>query len=365
LNGFRENQRLILESAFITIVAWRQQPSSRVSICPAKVFCMSLNVSASSYPRLLGDVGGSNARFAWAERDDGEIADIVSYPCAEQVSLQAAIAKYLHDHGKPAPSACAIGIANPIVGDAVSMTNHHWSFSIAQLKQDLAVQRLAVVNDFTALALALPALRPEQLCQIGPGQAMAGAALAVLGPGTGLGVAGLLPAGGGSYVAISGEGGHATLAAADEQEAAVLGWLRARFGHASAERALSGPGLVNLYQASAWLAGRPAGLTTAEQVIAAARTQQDPDGLAALDLFFRLLGGFAGNLALTHGARGGVFIGAGIVPRLLPELRASRFRERFEAKGRFAHYLADVPTFAIVSAVSPALIGASRALDAA
>ncbi|MCV2360762.1 glucokinase [Paucibacter sp. TC2R-5] len=335
---------------------------------------MSLNASASLYPRLLGDVGGTHARFAWGEDADGAVADIVSYKCAEQASLQEAIARYLAEQGKPRPRACAIGIANPIVGDTVRMTNHHWSFSIAQLKQSLGVQRLAVLNDFTALALSLPALRPEQLRQIGGGSAVAGEALAVLGAGTGLGVAGLLPVGvagiasqggNGSYAPISGEGGHASLAAIDEQEAAVVNCLRQRFGHASAERALSGPGLLNLYQAAAQLAGRPAPLTSPQALIAAAREQRDPDCLAALDLFFRFLGSFAGNLALTYGARGGVYVGGGVVPRLLPELAASRFRERFEAKGRFANYLAAVPTFVIDAAVSPALIGASRALDAA
>jgi glucokinase len=325
---------------------------------------MSPNASVSSYPRLLGDVGGTNARFAWAHAAGAEIGDIVSYKCADQASLHAAITRYLGEQGKSSPSACAIGIANPIVGDVVQMTNHHWSFSITQLKRELAVQRLAVVNDFTALALSLPALRAEQMHAIGGGAAVAGEALAVLGAGTGLGVAGLLPIGAGRYAPIAGEGGHATLAAVEDDEVALLAWLKARFGHASAERALSGPGLVNLYQASAEFAGRSGGLLTPAQVTAAAREQRDPDCLAALDLFFRLLGSFAGNLALTHGARGGVYVGGGIVPRLLPELAASRFRERFEAKGRFSSYLAGVPTFVIDAAVSPALIGASRALDA-
>ena len=323
-----------------------------------------LHTPASLYPRLLGDVGGTNARFAWLNEAGAEIGEIASYPCAEQTSLQAAINKYLGDHGKSSPPACAIGIATPVVRDRVSMTNHHWSFSIAQLKAELALERLAVLNDFTALALSLPALQDFQLHQIGGGQRTPNEALAVLGAGTGLGVSGLLPTSGGQYAAIAGEGGHATLAALNAEEFAVLDWLRRRFGHASAERALSGPGLVNLYQASAELAGRTAQPLSPAQVIAAAREQQDPDCLAALDLFFSFLGSFAGNLALTQGARGGLYIGGGIVPRLLPELKASRFRACFEAKGRFAPYLADVPTYVIDSAVSPALIGAARALDA-
>jgi len=315
------------------------------------------------YPRLLADVGGTNARFAWASAPDAPLSVIANYRCADHGSLHSAISQYLRDHDRPTPQACAIGIANPVVGDEVRMTNHHWSFSISQLKAHLAVARLAVVNDFTALALSLPALPAAQLRQIGGGHSIGGEPLAVLGPGTGLGVSGLLALEDGHYVPVAGEGGHTTLAPNDEQEAAVIALLRERFGHASAERALSGPGLVNLYAAAASLAGRSTQDLTPAELIARAREQGDPLCRTAIDLFCRFLGGVAGNLALTLGARGGVYVGGGIVPRLLPELMASRFRERFEGKGRFKDYLAAIPTFVIDAAVSPALIGASRALD--
>nr|WP_316643620.1 glucokinase [uncultured Roseateles sp.] len=315
------------------------------------------------YPRLLADVGGTNARFAWVSAPGAPLSAVAHYRCAEHGSLHAAISHYLQDHGRPAPLACAIGIANPVLGDEVRMTNHAWSFSISQLQQHLAVARLAVVNDFTALALSLPALPLTQLRQIGGGQAIAGEALAVLGPGTGLGVSGLLALADGHYVPVAGEGGHTTLAPNDEEEAAVIARLRLRFGHASAERALSGPGLLNLYLAAADLAGQTAQDLTPADVIVRAREQDDPLCSTAVDLFCRFLGSVAGNLALTLGARGGVYVGGGIAPRLLPELTASRFRERFEGKGRFQGYLAAIPTFVIDSAVSPALIGASRALD--
>jgi len=321
-------------------------------------------MSSSPYPRLLGDVGGTNARFAWAAAPDAALSDIAQYPCAEHPSLHAAIGHYLQQHQRPAPRACAIGIANPITGDRVQMTNHHWSFSISELRRELAVARLAVVNDFTALALSLPALDRADLHAIGGGRAVQGEPLAVIGPGTGLGVSGLLPSAcGASPVAVAGEGGHATLAPNDDEEAAVLALLRERFGHVSAERALSGPGLVNLYTAAAQLAQQMAEPLSPAEVITRAREHGDALCRSAIDLFCRFLGSAAGNLALTFGARGGVFIGAGIVPRLLPELAASRFRERFEGKGRFQDYLADIPTFVIAAAVSPALIGASRALE--
>ena len=245
------------------------------------------------------------------------------------------------------------------------MTNHPWHFSIAALQRELGLQRLVVLNDFTALALGLPSLDARELHRVGGGAAVAGAPLAVLGAGTGLGVSGLLATAGDGWVPITGEGGHVSLAAINAREQAVLQQLIARFGHASAERALSGPGLVNLYQAACSLSGQAPQPLTAADVIAGARSASDPACTEALELFFGFLGSVAGNLALTLGARGGFFIGGGIAPRLLPELERSTFRERFEAKGRFRDYLAAIPTWVIHATVSPAFVGVARALDAA
>ena len=319
-----------------------------------------------SYPRLLGDIGGTNARFAWQSEPAAAPSDVVTYACAGHDSLLSAIQHYLAEHGKARPAACAVGIANPIVGDRVQMTNHHWSFSIAELQRSLGLRRLRVINDFTALALSLPTLQPTDLRKIGQeGVAVSGAPLAVLGPGTGLGVSGLLPAGTRGFVPINGEGGHVTLPAQGEYEAAVVGLLAQRFGHASAERALSGPGLVNLYVAASTLADRRPLSVGPADVIERARSQADPFCIAAIDLFCKFLGGVAGNLALTLGARGGVYVGGGLAPRLRAEIERSAFRERFTGKGRFKDYLAAIPTFIIDAQTSPALIGAARALDMA
>ena len=243
------------------------------------------------------------------------------------------------------------------------MTNHHWSFSISDLQHALGVEQLVVINDFTALALSLPALGREDLCQIGGGESVPNAPLAVLGPGTGLGMSGLLPTAPGMYAPINSEGGHGSLAACNDQEAAVVNFLQIRFGHASAERALSGPGLVNLYEAACCLSNRKAQALGPSDIIAAAKSKTNSDCVTALDLFCSFLGGVAGNFGLMLGARGGVYIGGGIAPRLIAELQNSSFRERFESKGRFRHYLEPIPTFVISSSVSPALIGAGRALD--
>lgn len=315
--------------------------------------------------RLLGDVGGTNARLAWQAHRHAPLEHLASYPCAQHDSLQAVIRHYLAAHGKSAPRWCAIGIANPVTGDLVQMTNHHWSFSIARLQRELAFERLQVINDFTALALSLPALADTDLRRIGGGVAVAGAPYAVLGAGTGLGVSGLLPHHPAGAVPITGEGGHVTLAAGDARDAAVIELLRARFGHASAERALSGPGLVNLYEAACQLAGETARGLDPAQIVAAARASDDAACIAALDLFCGFLGSVAGDLALTLGARGGVYIGGGIVPRLHGELERSSFRQRFEAKGRFRSYLGAIPTFIIDAAVPSALLGAACALDLA
>ena len=320
-------------------------------------------MTSDSFPRLLGDIGGTHARFAWQDRSDAEPSALATYLCAEYETPLAAIRQYLAEHGHGKARWCAIGIANPVTGDRVQMTNHHWSFSISQLRQDLALERLVVINDFTALALSLPVLDASELRQIGRGTATTGAAIAVLGAGTGLGVSGLVPAPGGVLVPINGEGGHVTLAADNEMEAAVVQHLRQRFGHASAERALSGPGLVNLYEAACALTGKEPLVLRPAEVITHARDGTEPGCAEALQLFCGLLGSVAGNLALTLGARGGVYIGGGIAPRMLAEIEGSSFRARFEAKGRFERYLRDIPTLVITTETSPALIGASRALD--
>ncbi len=321
-------------------------------------------MSESSYPRLLGDVGGTNARFAWAPGPGQPIESVCTYPCKDYESLLAALQHYLKEEGRPVPHSCCIGIATPLVGDEVKMTNHHWSFSISALERSLGVKRLLVINDFTALALSLPGLPAEDLFQVGGAQPKAGAPVALLGAGTGLGVSGLLPAPrGGGLVPIMGEGGHVTLSPTNDREEAVTRVLRGRFGHASAERALSGPGLVNLYQAVCELDGVEATLQTAADISDAAVSGSNTQAVEVLELFLGMLGTVAGNLALSLGSLGGVYVGGGIVPRLGDRITRSGFRSAFEQKGRYRDYLAQIPVYVITAKQSPALAGASRALD--
>jgi len=314
--------------------------------------------------RILGDVGGTNARFAWQDDDDAPLRDIVALPTAAHPTLASALQSYLKRLGRPAPPWCAIGIANPITGDHIQMTNSHWQFSISALQRDMGFERLVVINDFTALALALPTLAPSDLRQFGGGPAMPAAPIALIGAGTGLGVSGLIPDSTRKrWIALQGEGGHVTLAAANAREASVLAVLRDRFGHASAERAVSGQGLEALYVALCQLNGGSGNTALpAEEVSRRAIAASDPQCVEALEMFCAFLGNVAGNLALTLGARGGVYVGGGIVPRLGETFMRSRFRASFEDKGRFRAYLEAIPVFVIEAHVSPALLGASRAL---
>ncbi|MCU7370184.1 glucokinase [Paucibacter sp. O1-1] len=323
---------------------------------------MRAGLSDSADARLLADVGGTHARFAWQPTAGAPLRDVQTYRCAEHPSLQQAIETYLRDSGNAGAAQGAIGIANPITGDRVQMTNHHWSFSIEALRETLDLRRLLVLNDFAALAMALPMLRPDEKQQLCGGQPVPGAAMALIGPGTGLGVSGLLPCGEG-YRALEGEGGHATLCGVTELEVAVLAQLQRRFGHASAERAVSGLGMVWVYEALCALDGVPvpAGLD-APGISAAALAGSDARAAQTLDLLFAFLGSMAGNLALTLGARGGIYLGGGVLPRVIERLDASPFYDRFVGKGRFRGFLEAIPVYLIRAQESPALRGIAQAL---
>ena len=315
-------------------------------------------------PRLIADIGATNARFA-LQRPGARPQAPVVLRCAEHDGIEAAVRAALARAGAEAPPLdAAVAVAAPVVGDRVEMTNHPWRFSRERLRRALGLRRLVVINDLTAIALSLPRLGRGERRQVGGGRRARRAPIAVLGPGTGLGVSGLLPVGDG-WVPLAGEGGHADLAPGDDEELAILERLRRRFDHVSLERALSGPGLVNLYRALAEIEGGAAAdpdLPTAKEIAARARAGTCRRSSAAVATFCGLLGAAAGDLALTLGARGGVYIAGGIVPKLGPAFDADRFRRRFEAKGRLAAYLAPIPTY-VVTAAEPALLGLAGLLD--
>ena len=316
-------------------------------------------------PWLVGDIGGTRARFGWVDEVDGRVGHVRIFAVADFGGPGEAIAAYLDELGagpgraRPQARHAALALATPIAGDAIAFPNSPWRFSRAALRDSLRLDTLVLLNDFEALALALPQLDAAQLRWQGPAPRPAGT-MAVLGPGTGLGTAGLVETESG-WVALSAEGGHATLAPIDEFEARLLERARRRVAHVSAERLLSGLGLPLLHQCVGEVLGLSHGTATTPQIVAAAVDGSDAHAARTIEVFCALLGGFAGNLALTLGARGGVYIGGGIVPRLGERFFASRFRDRFEAKGRYRTYLQSIPTPVILDTLA-ALVGAAAAI---
>jgi glucokinase len=311
-------------------------------------------------PWLVGDVGATNARFGLVA-PGGALLHWNAYVCDDFATIEEALRTYLGTRGDlPMPRIGALAIAAAITGDEIRMTNHPWSFSVRELRDRLGLERLVAINDFTAVAMAVPLLSEADRMPVGGGAPVANRTIAVLGPGSGLGVSGLVPMGG-EWVALSGEGGHATMAPASERESAVLDLMRKRFDHVSAERCISGPGLVNLYNSLAALDGVPAAPYTPAQITDPETGAQDALCREATAMFCAMLGTVAGNLALTLGAQGGVYIGGGIVPKLGARFADSEFRRRFEAKGRMRSYVTAIPTCVITHRL-PAFLGCAAAL---
>jgi len=296
---------------------------------------------------LLADIGGTNARLALYR--DGWLGRPARFAVADYANPLDLFQRFLRETTpERAITAAILAGAGPVLdeGRRLELTNSSWILAVDEIARGLGIREVRLVNDFAAVAWSLERLTAADLGQVGGGTTRAGAVRTVLGPGTGLGVAHLLTVEGRPHV-LPTEGGHATMPAANAEEAAVLDSIRARLGHVSGERVLSGDGLVNLHRACAELAGRAAHVHSGEDVTAHA-SAGCPDCGRAVGLFLGMLGTFAGNLALTADARGGVFIAGGIVPRLRSLLPGSAFRERFEAKGRYRSYLRSIPTFVIL-----------------
>ncbi|MBX3634938.1 MAG: glucokinase [Rubrivivax sp.] len=312
-------------------------------------------------PRLIADIGGTYARFT-LETAPGSFSHTALLRCAEHADFHAAVSAYLD--GLPAALAgaiehAAIAIANPVEGDEVRMTNYTWQFSIEQMRQRLSLATLVVVNDFTALAMALPRLAPAQRRQVGGGSARDNSVVGLLGAGSGLGVSGLIPAADG-WIALGTEGGHTSFAPRDEREMTILRHAQRRYSHVSFERLVSGPGLALIHEA---LAGPGAAPLAAPEITRRALDGSDAACVQTLEAFCAMLGTAAANLAVTLGAFGGIWIGGGIVPRLGGFFDRSGFRARFEDKGRFSDYLRAIPTY-VITAEQATFVGASAILAA-
>jgi glucokinase len=313
-------------------------------------------------PRLIADVGGTNARFALSHHD-GVHAPVLDNERHLRVRDHAGLAEaaqaYLASHtgGRPAIAEAVIAVATPVDAQVIRFTNSPWTFTRERLAAELGLERLAVINDFAAQAAAIPYLGKDDRIAIGTGTALSAWPVAVIGPGTGLGAAGLVPTPEGSIV-IASEAGHVSFAPHDSLELEILRRLQARFGHVSNERLVSGPGLVILTQAMSEVSGRPFAGETPEAVTRAAADASNEVAIEALRVFSGLLGAAAGDLALTFCAKGGVYICGGLCGKLGGFFDHARFRERFEAKGRLGAFLAEIQCWQVTNPRT-GLIGAA------
>ena len=314
-------------------------------------------------PRLVADIGGTNARFA-LERGPGWIAQTETLACADYPRFQDAARDYLGRHAAGAGVRHAvIAIANPVEGDVVKMTNHSWAFSLQAARTELGLETLLAVNDFAALAMALPQLSASELVQVGGGAPALDGVIGLVGAGTGLGVAALLPTHG-RWTVLQSEGGHVAFSPGDRREQEILAYCWQRWEHVSAERLVSGPGLALIHEALAVRAGKaaePFAPLDPAVIVERALLGADPLCVDTLDTFCAMLGTVAANLAVTLCARGGIYIGGGVVPRLGEWFARSSFRTRFENKGRFSRFAARIPCF-VIHAPYPALGGAAAML---
>ncbi len=312
-------------------------------------------------PRLIADLGSTFVRFA-IEVAPREYAHIASLKLSDYPDFHASVAAYLQSIGSPAVQHAAMAVANPVEGDQIRMTNYHWQFSIEEERQRLNLRTLVVVNDFTALAMTVPNLRTEEIRKVGGGEAAEGSVLGVIGAGSGLGVSGVIPAEHG-WVALGTEGGHTSFSPRNEREISILEFAWREFSHVSFERLLSGRGIELMYRALAARHSAAVEKLAAQEIAQRAVAASDPIAEETLNTFCEILGTAAANLAVTLGARAGIYVGGAIVPRLGEFFEKSPFRQRFEDKGRFSDYLRAIPTY-VIHAEQATFRGASAVLEA-
>lgn len=319
-------------------------------------------MTANSRQALVGDVGGTHARFAITDIDELTIEHFVKFRCEMFESLQAAIKAYMESIPYR-PSMAGFAIGGPVAGEQFHLTNRSWSFKREDLKVASGARHVHVVNDFEALALSLPYLTAHDLEKIGGGETTAGGVRAIVGPGTGLGVAALVssPTGG---IGVGSEGGHVSFPLETGDEAAIVNLFRDAESHVSAEKLISGPGLTRLYGALAQLNKRDVEPLTAQEIVKRGLAEDDPLAMDALGMFVKWLGRFAGDVALMYGATGGIYLAGGISPSILDLLASDAFRAPFLAKGRLASYLDAIPVH-VIKSQEAGLKGAAIALSAA
>lgn len=309
---------------------------------------------------LIGDLGGTHARFALVQPRSPGFSNVLTLDCGDHDSAEDAIEHYLERTGAPRPRMICLAVAGPVVDQRVRFLNINWRLDAARLRERFPSARVRLVNDFTAIAYAVPQLGREHVEAVGlPHQALPADrdfTVAVLGPGTGLGVSGLMRIGGRLH-AVESEGGHAGFAPETSPQLAVLQQLRQRFERVSDERLLSGPGIENIYWALNKIEGRDSPEPDAAEIFRRAQANEDEVASETVQLFFEALGQVAGNLALTLGAHEGIYIAGGIVRRYPELLKSGSFRSGFENKGRHRSLMERVPTH-LITHRQPGLLGA-------
>ncbi|KAA9130463.1 glucokinase [Marinihelvus fidelis] len=311
---------------------------------------------------LVGDLGGTNARFALADSTQAGFSHCRTLAAVDFETPIDAMQAYLDGLGDARPAGVVMAVAGPIVDGRVRFSNSHWSLDEASIRAAFDGAAVRLMNDFEAIACSLPLLGPDDYEAIGPVKcALEGASdltVGVLGPGTGLGVASLVVRDGRSYP-LAGEGGHVGFAPESAVQMEVLAFLRQRFERVSIERLLCGPGIENIYDAMRHINGLSPHPTDAAEVFTKALENQDESASETVQMFFEVLGQAAGDLAMTLGAAGGIFIAGGIVKRYPELLKSSSFRAGFENKGRHRSLVERIPT-ALLTHSQPGLLGASN-----
>jgi len=322
-----------------------------------------------NYYALVGDIGGTNARFALVAKDSVELHHVQVLSCADYPNFDAAYLHYYAKLGlKPLPVA-SISFACPVTTD-INMTNNHWSFNIAAMRQRLALTEFKVLNDFTAMAYGTLALDAEDKISVQPGSAMQHSPRLVIGPGTGLGVASLVPVpanassvvGENRWQAVSTEGGHVSFAPLDSLQIQIWQILQQQYGRVSVERILCGDGILALYLAICKIKRSKVLLDSAAQITAAANDSSNFEAVLSMQSFCCILGAVTGDMVLAQGARGGVYLCGGILPRVKAFLLKSEFSAAMANKGRLRDYTSSVPVW-LCNSEYPGLLGAAAALS--
>ncbi|MBE8182074.1 MAG: glucokinase [Candidatus Portiera sp.] len=299
--------------------------------------------NSNSSPALVADIGGTNARFALA--DKGKVFEEKVLAVKDFNHPRDAIQTYFEDVGIKAEQGC-IAVACPVHTNPIQLTNSHWQFFPDSLSKELNFSRLKIINDFTALSLAVPLMKEQDVIKFGSGIVIDEKPIGVLGPGTGLGMSGLIHSNSG-WIPLQGEGGHISYSAQTELEIEVVRILHKEFPRVSAERILTGDGIQRLYRTMCIINDKATENLQPHQIAELAISKKDDSCVSAMDIFAAALGDVAGDLGLVLGAFGGIYLGGGIVSKHHKYFIQSSLRRRFENKGRFDSYMRDIPTFII------------------